>query len=343
MNFLDIYSHILPEQYFTTLRPKLEGSPAFTRWLNLPMLYELPRRLQLMNEFDGYQQVLTLSSPPIEVIANPDESPAWARAANNALAEIADQHPARFPAFVAALPMNAPDAAVEEAARAVKKLRASGVQMFTNVNGIPLDDPQFFPVLAKVHDLDVPIWMHPARNMTHADYRSESDSKFEIWWALGWPYETSAAMSRLVFSGILDKLPGLRVITHHMGAMIPYLEGRIEVGWADQLGSRSPENANPVKLARPVPEYFRSFYADTALGGSLNAITCGLNFFGPEKSLFGTDFPFDAEGGRILVEKTIAAVNALQVSATEREMISHGNARSLLRLDRPQSATAPAQ
>jgi predicted TIM-barrel fold metal-dependent hydrolase len=177
------------------------------------------------------------------------------------------------------------------------------VQLFTNVNGVPLDDPRYFPILAKAHELDVPIWMHPARNMKHADYRGEADSKFEIWWALGWPYETIAAMSRLVFSGILDKLPGLRVITHHMGAMIPYLEGRIEVGWADQLGSRSPGHAEPARLARPIPEYFRSFYADTALGGSLNAITCGLNFFGTQKSLFGTDFPFDAEGGRILVEK----------------------------------------
>jgi predicted TIM-barrel fold metal-dependent hydrolase len=340
MQFLDIYSHILPERYFGGLRAKFENSPAFTRWLNLPVLYDLPRRLELMNEFQGYQQVLSLSSPPIEVIAGPDESPMLARAANDALAEIVDQYPERFPAFVASLPMNSPDAAVEEATRAVRQLRACGVQVFTNVNGAPLDDPRYFPIFAKAHELDVPIWMHPARGMDHPDYSSERESKFEIWWALGWPYETSAAMSRLVFSGILDMLPGLRIITHHMGAMIPYLEGRIEVGWADQLGSRTPGVSELARLARPIPEYFRSFYADTALGGSVSGITCGLNFFGADRSLFGTDFPFDAEGGRILVARTMAAIGELPVSEREREMIAIGNARKLLGLDRPQSASA---
>src|SRR3989442_1289954 len=87
---------------------------------------------------------------------------------------------------------------------------------------------------------DRPIWMHPARPGSRADYPGEPKSKYEIWQGLGWPFETSVAMARMVFSGLLEKLPKLRIITHHCGGMIPYFAGRAETLWA-QLGSRSSE------------------------------------------------------------------------------------------------------
>ena len=78
--------------------------------------------------------------------------------------------------------------------------------------------------------LGKPVWVHPTRTAKTPDYDTEKKSLYEIWWTLGWSYETAAAMSRLVFSKILDKYPKLKIITHHMGGIVPMLEGRIGPG-----------------------------------------------------------------------------------------------------------------
>ena len=103
--------------------------------------------------------------------------------------------------------------------------------------------------------------MHPARPAAFADYAAEKRSKFDMWWAFGWPYETSVAMGRLVFSGIFDRHPGLKIITHHLGAMVPFCAGRVG-GGLDQLGSRSDDAEDTGALARlrkrPI-DYFKMF------------------------------------------------------------------------------------
>src|SRR5262249_57254112 len=93
-------------------------------------------------------------------------------------------------------------------------------------------------VFDRMAQRDLPIWMHPARPATFADYAGEKRSKYDMWWAFGWPYETSVAMGSLVFSGIFDRHPALKIITHHLGAMIPFWAGRVASGLA-QLSNRS--------------------------------------------------------------------------------------------------------
>jgi aminocarboxymuconate-semialdehyde decarboxylase len=231
--------------------------------------------------------------------------------------------------------MNNVPAALEEMDRAIGKLGARGVQICTSVNGRPLDEPEFFPVFERAtlkHDL--PIWMHPARPATRADYVNEQKSKFEIWQVLGWPYETSVAMARIVFSGLFDRLPGMRVITHHCGAMIPYFAGRAETLWA-QLGSRTAdENYEELlkRMTRKPIEYFRMFYADTVLGGSASALRCGLDFFGADKVVFASDCPFDPEGGPMYIREGIRSIEDLKLSAADKRKIYSGNALKLLRL-----------
>ncbi|TDD87844.1 amidohydrolase family protein [Actinomadura rubrisoli] len=331
---IDAYSHILPQPYFERMRQIADPS-AFKRWLELPALHDVDERLRIMDEFgDGYQQVLTLSSPPIELLAGPAESPALARLANESMRELCDKYPDRFPAFVASLPMNAPDAVPGEMAFAIDELGARGVQVFTNVNGRPLDDPEFRPVFDTMAARDLPVWMHPARTAGFADYATEDTSQYEIWWAFGWPYETSAAMARLVFSGLFERHPDLKVITHHMGAMIPYLEGRIGLGWSDQLGSRtSGEEHERLRSApRRLLDHFHRFYADTSLSGSAIGTRCGLDFFGADHVLFGTDCPFDPEGGPLYVRETIRVLDALDITDTARDQIYHRNIQRLMRL-----------
>jgi aminocarboxymuconate-semialdehyde decarboxylase len=176
--------------------------------------------------------------------------------------------------------------------------------------------------------------MHPARTAAFADYPGETRSKYDLWWAFGWPYETAVAMARLLFSGLLDRHHNLKIITHHLGGMVPHFEGRV-AGGLDQLGKRTDDAEDASARARlnkrPV-EYFRMFYGDTALFGPAHAVQCGLAFFGADHVLFGTDMPFDPEGGPGFVRDTIKAVYEFDVSDGVRQQIFEGNARRLLRL-----------
>ena len=147
---LDIFPHIFPRQYFERMQRIAEGNPglaaALKRWMHIPVLWDLERRMRMMKRWPGYQQVLTLSMPAIEFLADEKESPGLARLANDGMFEIVTEHPDLFPAFVASLPMNNVEASLAEMDRAIVKLGAKGIQIFTNVNGRPLDEPEFFPI-----------------------------------------------------------------------------------------------------------------------------------------------------------------------------------------------------
>src|SRR5205823_3921656 len=198
--------------------------------------------------------------------------------ANDGMAELVANHPDRFPGFVASLPMNNPDASLREIDRAIDTLGATGVQIFSTVNGRPLAGPEWEPLFDRMAARRLPIWLHPARPAAFADYPGEKRSRYDIWWAFGWPYETTAAMARLVFAGLFDRHPDLVIITHHMGAMLPYFEGRAG-GGLDQLGSRTEDaddGAALTRLSRRPLDYFKMFYGDTALFGARHAMECGL-------------------------------------------------------------------
>jgi aminocarboxymuconate-semialdehyde decarboxylase len=190
------------------------------------------------------------------------------------------------------------------------------------------------PLFDLMAELDRPLWLHPARGADFPDYKSETKSHYEIWWTFGWPYETSVAMAHLVFAGLFDRLPSVKIITHHLGGLIPYFEGRVGPGW-DQLGSRTSEVDYTLLLKqlkkRPL-DYFRMFYADTAVFGSQAATICGLKFFGADHVLFGSDSPFDPEKGSAYIRWTIDIINGLPITEEERHAIFEGNARRLLKL-----------
>ena len=332
---IDIFNHIFPKVFYDRM---MEIAPNIAdlgkRVRGVPVLFDLDARFRTMDQFDEYAQVICMPGPPLEVMAGPDVTPELAKAANDGLAEYVAKYPDRFPAFIASMPMNDPDAAAAEIDRAIKDLKAVGVQFFTNVNEKPLDLPEFRPLFEKMSEYDLPIWIHPIRGANFPDYLTEKKSKYEIWWTLGWPYETSAMMARLVFAGYFDDFPSLKIITHHMGGMIPYFEGRVGPGW-DQLGSRtSDEDLSLVlkKLKKHHLEYFKMFYADTALFGSVAGTICGLEFFGADNVLFASDSPFDPEKGPGYIRETIKVIEELPISDEDRKKIFEGNARRLLKL-----------
>src|SRR5690606_2464267 len=235
---------------------------------------------------------------------------------SDSMAELCQKYPDRFPAFIGTAPMNNPDALIEECRRAIEDLGAVGMQIFTNINGKPVDLPEFEPFFEYMAKAGKPIWLHPARTQEFSDYETEDRSEYEIWWTFGWPYESSATMARMVFSRMLDKFPGLKVITHHAGGMIPYFGGRVGAGW-DQIGKRtSDRDLTGVRksLKRPHLDYFKEFYADTASFGSRKAIEHAIEFFGEDRVVFASDAPFDPEGGPMYIRETIRVIDSLDIS-----------------------------
>jgi len=332
---IDIFPHIYPRR-FAERTASLSG-PALEmqkRFREIQELTDLDLRFRIMDRFEDYVQVITLASPPIELLGAPTITPELARLANDGMAELVAQYPDRFPGFVASLPMNNPDAALEEIDRAIRELGATGVQIFSNVNGRPLDEPEFQPLFDKMAQLRLPIWLHPARGSRFADYQTEKRSRYDLWWVFGWPYDTTIAMGRLVFAGIFDRHPDLMIITHHTGGMLPFFEGRAGAG-LDQLGSRTDDADDAVALGRirrrPL-DYFRMFYGDTALFGSRAGLECGLAFFGADRLLFGSDMPFDPEKGPGFIRETIRSIEEMRISAEDKVKIYEGNARRLLKL-----------
>jgi predicted TIM-barrel fold metal-dependent hydrolase len=332
IDYLDAWTHIFPSAYFEKIQSVSPASGALKRWMTLRSLFDLDQRFRLMDLFEDYRQILTPSMPAFDEIAEPEAAASLARLMNDGLADLVRMHPDRFPYFVAGLPMLAVEAARKEIFRAVQ-MGAIGFQLPTQVQGLPLDDARFLPIIDAIAETGRPIWLHPIRGPS-PDYQTEKKSKFEIWWCFGWPYESSVAMARLVFSGLLDRHPHLRIITHHLGGMIPFFAGRIAQGWGLEMGARTPPadaTLLPVPLKHPVSTYFKSFYGDTALSGFAPALKCGLDYFGTEHVVFASDFPFDAEGGSYLVRETIKSIHDLQLSDTQLQEVIATNCLQLTR------------
>jgi aminocarboxymuconate-semialdehyde decarboxylase len=330
---IDIFNHFMPKAYFDRLADLIPGHPVLAAFPRLQPLIDVDARLRLLDEFGDMQHVISLANPPLELIAGPDKTPELARFANDALAEVCSRHPDRFPTFVASLPMNNVEASLVEIDRAVKQLGARGVQLFTNVAGKPLSAPEYRPIFAAMVAHDLPVWVHPMRTAQFADYASEQASENEIWFSFGWPYETTACMTRLIYSGIFDEVPALKIVSHHMGGMIPYFSGKIQLGFRQIFFGAPDKNpaAADAGLQKPPVEYFKMLYADTALG-EVAPTRCGHAFFGTSHCLFASDAPFDSEQGRGLLRRSIAAVEALEIPQAEKDAIFAGNARKLLRL-----------
>lgn len=217
---IDAYTHILPPKYQEGLEKKVTGRDprlSTVRYSRIvkPLL-DLDARFKIMDAYDEYIQVISVASPPIYDIAPPEVARDLCRIANDELAELVFKYPDRFAAGIACLPLTDPDAAVAEAERAIKDLRLRAVELHSDVAGKPLDAPEFLPLFEKMVELDRPVFLHPMREATVADYPGEEMSKYRVWTNIGWPYATGLAMTRLVYSGVMEKVPAA---AHHYASL----------------------------------------------------------------------------------------------------------------------------
>ena len=327
---IDIYPHIAPVKFKEAIA-QVANNPYASKNSNAG-LWDLDIRFRLMDKYEGYMQVLTLgmTGGTPEQVSDAQKALDLTKMANDALAELVLKYPDRFPAAVATLPMNDMDAALKEADRAIIDLKMRGVQIFTPANEKPLDSPEFMPLYEKMAKYKLPIWIHPTRPDTHADYKGEAKSTYRIASLFGWPFETTLAMTRLVHSGILEKYPDLKFITHHAGGMVPFFACRItQFQDSDEMlrGGHFKDKLTDMPI-----KYYQRFYADTALNGNTPALELAHKFFGPEHLLFGTDMPYDNANGDRNIRETIRAIDNMNITDEERKKIYEDNARNLLRL-----------
>lgn len=343
---IDAFCHILPRPYLDRLEA-LVATDQFRgvrqRSTAVPAMVDLGVRFGQLEEFgDDYMQVLSIPAPPLEDLGTPEISRQLARIGNEALAALVRDHPQRFAGFVACMPMNDVDATVAEIDYACEELGALGIQIYTHVNGHPLDDPRFEPIWTRMAELEKTIWVHPSRSSSWADYPTEERSKYELWWVFGWEYDTAIFMGRMVMSGVLERHPDLKFLIHHGGSMVPHFAGRIGPG-LDQLGARTPpdqrEDIETYPLSKRPIDYFKQFYVDTALFGTAHAIRCSLEFFGVDHVLFASDSPFDPERGPGYIRATIANLESLELTDDERRAIYEGNARRVLGVELAREST----
>ncbi len=327
MRKIDVFAHILPSRYLERLERHLERAISSQQLSYYregvfhfdAALTNLDVRWRGVEHLGDYAQVLVLAVPPLEELGPPAIAAEFARLANDEMADLVRRHPERFVGFACALPLNDTEASLREIDRAIGDLGALGAQVFTNVQGVPLDHPTLEPVFARLESLDRAVWLHPTRNATWRDYPTETASDYGLWWSLGWPYETAAALSRLVYSGAMERHPNLKLIAHHGAGMIPHFSARLAMG----PGFRQVKDTLP----KPPLEYFRRFYADTALFGAQHAVRCVLDFFGSDHVLFGTDMPL---GPPAVVDATIADIDGCGLSDQERAAVYGENAGTLL-------------
>ena len=330
---IDAYTHFIPKKFVETMdRIAGDHKDIGKRMRNIPCIHDLDERRRVVDQFKDYAQILSYPMPPVEAVAKPDKVEELTRIINDGFAEIVEKDPDKFPGFVAQVSLASPEGSVREAERAIGDLGACGVQIYTNINGKPLDRPEFAPFFAAMEKLGKPIWIHPVRGADHADYLDEQKSLYEIWWAFGWSYETAAAMARLVFSKTLDRHPDLKLIVHHFGGIVPILEGRIGPGW-DQIGARTTDEdyqalKNSLKK-RPLAYFKENFYADSAVFGADAATACGLAFYPNEKVVFASDCPFDPEKGTAYIRETLRILHAADLTKAQRDNIFYKNLETI--------------
>jgi predicted TIM-barrel fold metal-dependent hydrolase len=325
---IDAYSHIAPQKYRERLR-QLNPQECAYKIDTYPPLYDLDHRFRIMDEY-GLVQVIAPAWPAVEDIADPQTAVELAKLANDEMTQLVLKYPDRFIAGIACLPMNDMDAALAETDRAITDLGLKGVLIYTPINDKPLDAPEFIPLYEKLCQYDLPILIHPMRSSDYPDYKTENASKYRVYNTFGWPYETTVAMTRIVFSGLLEKYPNLKFVTHHCGGMVPYLDERIKQFY--DLGMRRGEIDRTVLTKAPI-DYYKMFYNDTAIYGNMPALMCAHAFFGADHLLFAVDFPLgDMEFGMKNYSQTISAIDEMDISDEDRKKIYGDNAKRLYRL-----------
>lgn len=276
-------------------------------------------RLGLMNKYGVDMQALSLSAPALLAFGN-DEASDICKLSNEENYALCKAYPKRFVniCVISLLDMNR---AMKELDYGLNELDCRGVTVATNQRGKGLDSPEYDPFYEKLVRYDLPLLLHPTNWEGYP--LVETVKGWRMMQVFGWPFDTTQAVWRLIFGGVIDRFPSLRIVTHHLGAMFPYFRRRVEQNVKKFLKNELP---------RDISEYWANIYGDTAMDGTDPAFACGYSFFGPDRIVFGTDFPYGLEEGEDFIRENLASLMRLNIGEKEKQKILCENAKTLLKI-----------
>lgn len=281
----------------------------------------IERRLEHMNRLGIDAQVLTVPAPGADRFEG-EGAVRIARVANDAVAAIARKYPLRFVGFFT-LPTCNVNASLDELERSVNELGLKGFGCFANLNGRVLDREELFPIYERLAKYKLPVYIHPT-----APLATEATG-IDIMPTLifGWAFDSTVAMTRLVYGKVLERFPEIDFVVADVGGVLAFFAQRainIYTGRTEEIRQRYGLKENPL-------DSFRRFYVDTA-DHPASTLRCVKDFFGVDRMVLGTNYPYGPEEGCLLVKNSLKAIDGLDLGAAEKEKILGGNAARVLGL-----------
>jgi len=337
---IDFQAHLFPEEYINELKRRdgaviLEDPDPYSGMtyfydkklccrINTAIFQgrDIERRLEHMDRLGIDIHVLTIPAPGADRFDR-DDAVAVARVANDAIAAICRKHPSRFVGFFT-LPTSSVSASLDELERSVHELGLKGFGSFANLNGQALDREELFPIYERIAKYKLPVYIHPT-----APLATEATG-IDIMPTLifGWAFDSTVAMTRLVYGRVLERFPEIKFVVADVGGVLAFFAQRaknIYSGRTEEIRQRYGLQENPL-------DSFRRFYVDTA-DHPASTLKCVLDFFGPERLVLGTNYPYGPEEGCVLIKNSLAAIDGLNLSKNDKEKVLGGNAAEILGLE----------
>jgi predicted TIM-barrel fold metal-dependent hydrolase len=309
MALIDGYSHIYPENY---LGKYAKHSPMISKMASeLKYLADVEGRIRFMDQLGIDREIISLAMPNLDDLNLPVKDTNEAtQISNDGICELAENHQSRF-VPIGTVSLQDPEFAVAESRRCLNELGMKGIQIVSNVKGQHLGSPQFEPFFNYMEQSGKPVWLHPTFMRNTYGWLREDAVDIMV----GWDFDVTLALIKMMSSGLIRRNPKLKIIVHHLGSLLPILAGRI-------ISFLNPMDPNP---ETPL-NWMKSLYVDTAEGMWMPWLKDGIEFFGLDHVLFGTDFPWGNSSN------IISNIRSLDIPESKREKLFSGNISKLLGL-----------
>jgi aminocarboxymuconate-semialdehyde decarboxylase len=322
---LDLHTHYYPEVYFERIRElpsefSFDKSPSGqtiikyrgARFFGVtPPMTNVAQRLDDMDRVGIDVEVISLSTPNV-FFTGAEHQPEIARMVNDAYAELIVRHPARFKGF-ASIPMDNPDAALNELHRAIDDLKLNGVILLSNIGGKPLTSPEYRPFFAEANRMKLCILLHPMLPANTEPFR-----EYVLGPIVGFMFDTTLAVARMCFDGMFRDYLDIRWIVAHLGGAVPYLMERLDNGWRDFPECRA-------KIDELPSTYLKRLYYDT-VNFNPHMLNMVREMMGADHMVMGSDYPHLLGS----IERAVSSIESLNIPGDEKQKIFEGTALSIL-------------
>jgi len=326
MAIVDFHNHFYPPEYLASVQQGPSSVRVTVDAEQNPLLHypgdynvivpghrDIGYRQEVLDRLGVDKQVLTFTSPGTHV-EEPERAAALASMVNDAFAAIVQERSEHFTAL-ATLPLNNPEATVREFDRVTGELGFAGCMLFSNVNGVALSDECYWPMYEMASERRTVLYIHPIHPVG-----VEAMTEYWLMPLVGFTFDTTLAAAKLVFSGVVERFPGIRWVLAHLGGAIPYLAERLDRGYEAFDECRE-------EIARPPSAYLKNFYYDT-VNFDPAALQLAIDFAGIDHLVAGSDYPHMIGS----LEKMLSSIEKLDLNETDRAKVLGGNATELLGL-----------